>query len=377
MTYLSRTAHAIMRLTTCCALVLGLVSCGGGGGGGGDAPATPAPTSPLPEPVPTGSALFIPYYAKNALLTFQYQENNYKVIKTAPIATGVNPIALTATPYRGNQRCVFAANEGSNNVSIFKSDKVAGFSVASPATIAAGAAPSGVSTDGTITLVTNFGDSTVSRYATDPNTCNLTFLGVSAVGKNPSTITMLGKYALVTSFDNKIQVYDVDPATGALTAKGAALATGAAPFSLIYWDGINSEATVYPVVVANRDSNSVSVYSFNVTTGAISKVGADLAAGSGPSFAWVLILPNAKVIFYIANGLGNSISSYEANLTTQVLTPIGTTVSTLSQPFLLAQSFLASTINKYLYAFHEGTDDVSAYEIDQSTGALRPLGSAL
>jgi 6-phosphogluconolactonase (cycloisomerase 2 family) len=43
----------------------------------------------------------------------------------------------------------------------------------------------------------------------------------------------------------------------------------------------------------------------------------------------------------------------------------------------LLQSFLASTLNKYLYAFHEGTDDVSAFEIDQSTGALRALGSAL
>jgi 6-phosphogluconolactonase (cycloisomerase 2 family) len=374
MRYFLNPGMAVLRVAACCLLALSLQSCGGGG----SSPGTSIPPGPLPEPAPANSALFIPYYGKNILQAFKLLDNSYKLEKSRFLATGVNPIAQAFTPQSQAVPCVFVANEGSNTVSIFKSDNPStGLIAASPASIAAGAAPSDVAVKGTLTVVANFGDNTVSRYAVNPGDCNLRFLGVSAVGDRPSTVILLGNYALVTTYDRKIQVYDVNPITGALTAKGGALATGAAPYAVNYWDGVDSKTTVIPIVVANKDSASVSVYSFNVSTGAISKVGADVAAGNGPRFVWPLVLPNAKVIFYVANTQSNTITSYEANLSTQVLTPIGSTVSTLSTPFYLVQSYLASTINKYLYAFHQGTDDVSAFEIDQTTGALKALGSAL
>jgi 6-phosphogluconolactonase (cycloisomerase 2 family) len=375
MKYFSNSAIAVSRLIACCLLAFSLQSCGGGGGGSGDTAGVPTPITPAPAPA--NSALYLPYYGKNTLQGFRLLENNYKLQKVAPLPTGVNPIAIAGTSLNQPVGCAFTANEGSNSVSIFKADSASGLNAASPAAIAAGTAPSDVALKGTITLVANFGDNTVSRYALDPSNCNLRFLGASAVGDRPSTVAMVGSYALVTTYDRKIQVYDVDPVSGALAAKGAALATGVAPFAVNYWDGADGRAVVIPFVVANQDSDTVSVYSFNASTGALSKVGADLPAGNGPGFVWPLILPNGKVMFYVANTLGNSISSYELNPTTRALTPAGTTVATLSQPFYLAPSYLASTINKYLYAFHDGTDDVSAFEIDQATGALKALGSAL
>jgi 6-phosphogluconolactonase (cycloisomerase 2 family) len=371
----SSSVAAAMRIVACGFLALALVSCGGGGGGGGTVGPAAAPPSPLPQPAPPNSALLVPYFNKNTMENFSLQDNTYKLKKLTPFAVGTNPIAADVYRQTNPLSCIYIANEGSNNVSVYAADFAAN-TTTSKGVVAAGKSPSSVAVKQTLVLVTNFGDNTVSRYAINTATCALTPLGTSTVGDRPSTITMFGSYAVVTTYDNKIQVYAVDPVNGVLTAKGAPLATGLTPFAVSYWDGVDGTATVFPVVVANLDGNSVSVYSFNATTGTLTKVGADLPAGNGPGYVWPLILPNAKVIFYVANTLGNSISSYEANLGTQTLTLIGPAVATLSQPFFLVQSYLATTINKYLYAFHEGTDDVSAYEIDQSTGVLKPLGSA-
>jgi 6-phosphogluconolactonase (cycloisomerase 2 family) len=377
MKHLSSGVATAMRVVACGFLALGLLSCGGGGGDGGSVGPVAPPPSPLPEPAPANSGLLVPYFNKNTLENFVLQDNTYKLKKSTSLAVGTNPIAADVSRQTSQLFCIYTANEGSNNVSIYAAEYGTPNMTTSRGVVAAGKSPSSVAVNQSLALVTNFGDNTVSRYAINATTCALTPLGTSAVGDRPSTINLFGSYAVVTTYDNKIQVYAMDPATGALTAKGAPLATGLTPFAVSYWDGVDGKATVFPVVVANLDGNSVSVYAFNATTGALSKVGADLPTGNGPGYVWPLILPNAKVIFYVANTSGNSISSYEANLSTQTLSAIGPAVATQLQPFFLAQSFLASTINKYLYAFHEGTDDVSAYEIDQSTGGLKPLGTAL
>jgi len=72
--------------------------------------------------------------------------------------------------------------------------------------------------------------------------------------------------------------------------------------------------------VANLNSNDVSMYTIDVTTGALTSIGT-IAAGSNPSS--VAVDPSGRFA-YVANGGSNSVSMYTIDATTGTLTSIGT-----------------------------------------------------
>jgi YVTN family beta-propeller protein len=85
-----------------------------------------------------------------------------------------------------------------------------------------------------------------------------------------------GKFAYAANYgDNTISVYTIDQTTGALTAVGTAVAAGTGPTSV----------TVDPsgkfAYAANYGSNTISVYTIDQTTGALT-AGTAVAAGTNP-----------------------------------------------------------------------------------------------
>ena len=72
--------------------------------------------------------------------------------------------------------------------------------------------------------------------------------------------------------------------------------------------------------VANNNSNSVSAYTINSTTGALSPVsGSPFPTGSAPIA--VAVDPSGKFV-YVANNNSNSVSAYTINSTTGALSPV-------------------------------------------------------
>jgi hypothetical protein len=92
------------------------------------------------------------------------------------------------------------------------------------------------------------------------------------------------------------------------------------------------------VYVANFFSNTVSAYSIG-TTGALTSIGAPVAAGFGP-FP-VAVDPTGNFV-YVANQIGNNVSAYSIGAT-GVLTPIGVPVAAGSNPRSVAISRTACT----------------------------------
>ncbi len=86
-----------------------------------------------------------------------------------------------------------------------------------------------------------------------------------AAGTNPNFVTVdpSGKFAYAANWgSNNISVYNIAPATGALTA-GTAVAAGTNPTSIAVGpSGKFAYAT-------NEADNSISVYTVNATTGAL------------------------------------------------------------------------------------------------------------
>ena len=96
---------------------------------------------------------------------------------------------------------------------------------------------------------------------------------------------------------------------------------------------------------------------------------ATYTAGTNPRF--VLVHPHGKFL-YVANHGSNDVSTYQINASTGALTPVGATVSASLNPYSLA----SDPQGKFLFVGHEGTNTVAAYTIEKSTGILTAvLGS--
>jgi 6-phosphogluconolactonase len=175
-----------------------------------------------------------------------------------------------------------------------------------------------------------------------------------------------GLLATPNSGDNTVSVFSVNSSTGALTpVTGSPFATGSGPAGVAFSPGGGLLAT------ANNGGDTVSVFSVNSSTGALTPVsGSPFATGSGP--AKVAFSPSGSLLATANNG-GNTVSVFSVNSSTGALTPVSgspfaTGSGTASVAFspggglLATANLLAST--------------VSVFSVNSSTGALTPvLGS--
>ena len=223
--------------------------------------------------------------------------------------------------------------------------------------------PPGVTPSARFAYVANFGESTVSIYTVNATTGQLRHNGYVAAGSYPSSVTLhpSGKFAYVANFySNDVSAYTINTTTGALTSIGATVAAGRSPQSV----------TVDPsgkfAYVANQTSRTVSAYTIDAVTGALTSVGADVATGVAPQS--VTVDPSGKFA-YVANGGGTTISAYTIDATTGALSSISA-VPAGATPF----SVTFAPSGKFAYvANHGGT--VSAYAFNATTGALTLVGT--
>lgn len=352
------------------AMAWAIAACGGGGGGG------PAPSPPA-TPLPRGVYIFYPTQAKGINL-FEVPDS-YRLATAAAnnLATGAYPIDNTFASIDGNRSCVYVANQDSNDVSTFNT-YLDGTPSSSLPRIAAGTSPSGVGMDSAqanrYVYVTNFGSDTVSRYRYEPSTCQLTALGSSATQPSPSQVRVFGKFAVIASYDNTLQVYEINLTDGSLTALGAPLTTGGSPYYL-WQTGANTQN--YLLHTANETGNSISGFALNIQTGALASTGADIAVGQRPQYLLPTVLPNQTFVIYVLNRTSRSISTLRFDNTAQQYVKQGADIATQANPFRLSFSPSLALTNRYLYAYHDDPATITVYEVDQTTGALKALGSAL
>src|SRR5437899_2852089 len=123
---------------------------------------------------------------------------------------------------------VYSANIIENTVSQFGVFPNGALTPLTPASVGAGVGPTGIaiSPDGKSAYVSNSGESTVSQYDINPATGALSAKTPASVasgaGPRPEgiAVTPNGKSAYVTNFnDNSVSQYDIDHSTGALSAK--------------------------------------------------------------------------------------------------------------------------------------------------------------
>src|SRR5208282_848088 len=226
-----------------------------------------------------------------------------------------------------------------------------------------------------------------SMYAINPTTGALASIGPPVPSNDDFTDSVTvdpsGKFAYVASSgdaetsDGSVAIYSINATTGALTSTtGGIVGTGinGTPefFNSMTFDpsgkfAYAAEGGAFPAG-GFGSSSSVSMFTVNSTTGALTSIGT-IAAGAGPDS--VAVDPAGKFA-YVTNFGSNDVSMYTIDATTGALASIGTgTIAAGTSP----DSVAVDPAGKFAYVTNFNSNDVSMYTIDATTGTLASIGS--
>jgi YVTN family beta-propeller protein len=221
-------------------------------------------------------------------------------------------------------------------------------------------------------------DGSVAMYTINATTGALTFTG-AITGNCPGLCVPLsvavhpsGKFAYVPAgggVSNGVAMYTIDATTGALTSIGTIAVGGFAVSVAVHPSG------KFAYVAAASDTpgsaGDVSMYTIDATTGALTSIGT-IAAGTIaalPAPISIAVDPTGAFA-YVANSGSNDVSMYTINATTGALTSIGT-IATGTDPGSVA----VDPAGEFAYVTNSGSNDVSMYTINATSGALTPIGT--
>ena len=210
-----------------------------------------------------------------------------------------------------------------------------------------------------------FTPTSVSMFAVDETTGVLGLIGTVAVDGRAAAVTVdpSGKFAYVTdggqdsdgSKGTNVSMYSIEATTGVLTSIGK-ITAGLSPSSI----------AIHPsgkfVYVVNNDSNDITTYTLDPTTGDLASIGT-LAATPGS----IVIHPSGKFAYVAASG---GIVMYTIDTTTGALTFAGITA-----PGSTPNSITIHPSGKVAYGTNSISNNISMYSVDTETGSLTLIGT--
>jgi len=226
----------------------------------------------------------------------------------------------------------------------------------------------------------------VTMYTINPTTGALTSIGppvsTNDVGTDSVTIDPLGKFAYVANeglydTDGSVSAYSIDPTTGLLTSTSGGISGNSPAFCCFTAVAVDpSDKFAY---VANGDSfpRSVSMYTINSASGALTHFGTIAAEGFPTS---VVVDPSGQFVYVAAEtdfgipGAG-SVSMYAINATTGALTSIGTIATGTMIAQSSSNSIVVDPTGAFAYVTNSGSNNVSMYNINATTGVLTSAGT--
>ena len=175
--------------------------------------------------------------------------------------------------------------------------------------------------------------------------------------------TPLIRYAYVPNYDtNDVSTFKVNATTGALNWVSN-VPTGTGPGSVVV------DATGTHAYVPNFDSNDISAYAIDANSGALKQIGTPVATGLWP--AALSISPSGRFA-YVANFISNNISIFLIDAVTGGLSSMGTATTGINPRYLVIDP-----TGRFVYTANWGSRDVSIFAANADTGLLTQIGSPL
>ena len=206
--------------------------------------------------------------------------------------------------------------------------------------------------------------------------------GSSSAGSSGTTASPIG-FAYLASASG-IYCYAIDASDGGLQSLNTPLCD-AGELSAVATDPLGQ--FVYAVVpgtgpvsgsMAGNVPGTVRAYQLDSSTGALTRLTPDIAAGMGP--ASITVDPKGRFV-YVVNSVDDDVSAYAINAATGALTAVP------GSPFAtghLPNTVIIDPSGSFLYTADNGSNDVWGFAIDPSSGALAvvpgspfPTGNAM
>ena len=169
--------------------------------------------------------------------------------------------------------------------------------------------------------------------------------------------------------NNNISVYLVNQLTGTFTRLLPDVPnSGLTPQDIAFYQ---IPGGLFAAVVSSG-SSSVAVYSVNPATGAFTNLPPDVATGTQPTSIAFSPIVSGKMFAAVTNFADATVSIYSVNLTTGALSPVASSpfaTGVGTNPIDVAFSPLIAG-NLYAAVAKQGTDQISIYSVDLTTGAF-------
>ena len=322
---------------------------------------------------PNGRYVYIPNIGENTVSAYEMGTNGFLTpLSGSPVPSGNGPAAAAIT---SNGNFLYVANVLDNTISGYTVNAASGALAALGSSTTTGAFPFAMTIDpsGRFLYVTNAGDNTVSAFSITPGTGALTPVPGSPAGTGlipvAARVDSKGRLLLVANYDEgTVTSFAVNAATGALSG-AVAIPVGANP------SDIATDLTGKFIYIANDGDNTISAFAVD-PTGLLSTIpGSPFAIDGGP--VGLSVDPSGQFLYVATEGT-NAVTGYAINSTTGALAR-RSTIHTRSTPAILTMSGGSSAVAytpTFAYVANEGSNNVSAYAVNATTGALTEVSGS-
>jgi 6-phosphogluconolactonase len=363
--HVKTTLREVFRFTFPGLLLIALSACGGGGDGGGGTTQSsitqPVSSGSAPNPVPTTNPVptINSFYPSCAPAGEQLIDS----VDNQLVVGGQNFVANSVVRWNGADQPTTLDSNSEGGI------------------LTAQISASDIAAAGTAVV-------TVFNPGPGGGTSNsLTFtITIGAVNPQAIAVDPAGKFAYVMNggcnggASSYVSMYTIDPTTGTLASIGPPVPTydiSDEPGSLTVAPSGKFVYVTNPGDAWVPDDGSVAMYTINATTGALTSTGTINGNCPGLCFpASVVVDPSGKFAYVansgwnVADSGSNDVSMYAINATTGALTSIGS-IATGADPASVA----VDPSGKFAYVANSGSNDVSMYAINATTGASTSIGT--
>jgi 6-phosphogluconolactonase (cycloisomerase 2 family) len=266
---------------------------------------------------PNGTYLYVADNGSNAVSVYTINTTTGVLTSDGLITTGNGPIAIAIDP---TDTFMYVANVNDDTISAYTLSNGTATPISGSPFGGVGREPSSLKVDpsGSYLYVTNFTDGTVSALAIDSTTGVLTSVVgtyTAGVGATSIAIDPTGKFVYAANETAaSISGYTIASSTGQLAAlSGSPLATGSSP------EGLVADPSGKYLYAANVTSdNTIATYGITPSSGALTLLS---TAGAGTLPVSVAVDPSGSFV-YAANNTSGTVSVYSVDAATGALTQV-------------------------------------------------------
>jgi 6-phosphogluconolactonase len=282
-------------------------------------------------------------------------------------SSGAGPVALVVDP---NGAFLYVANNTSNSVGIFAINDATGALTVTDFSVATGAGPAALCVDptGRYLYVANSGSNTVSAFAINNGFATPVGSPVAA-GNQPVALQTDpgGNFLYVTDFaGGNVTVLAIDGTTGALTADVSGSPFGGGSGAGAVSIAIDPAGTF--AYVANEKAATISAFSIDSTTGALTASGSPLSTASAPMS--IAVDPAGSFVYAANVTISNDVASYA--IASSGALNLSSTAGAQSLPVAVA----VDPSGQFVYVANQNSGNVSVFTVDAATGALAEVAGS-